>query len=404
MFKEAQDRYLFVLLLLSLLVSFALILRESGTVPAWPMDQHFVSTVDLRLGRSEGHWVFHYPILGHAGGITPSVIAGAYKLLIPTSPQTLNWHIRALSAALYLVSAYLLCKTIIKAPSLRPITLIVIATSGSQILQPSSEVIAGGLLGLFIVCAMKRYHPLLSAGFLVAFGLCKIELLLSIPALTLAWYLYQRRVSTRRATIIPIAVLAWFALLVLPGLVVHGPELLGVSRSFLTFSITYNWMFAPHQFSGYVEPANMDWTSFAAAQFPGANSVLDVIQRFPTKYLHFFSICFFESLLTFIETFRFMLIPMALLIVSRCSIPRLRFPIMCILALVIFTLLPASLLTWIHVRYLARYVPLVLCVVAAGCSEIQLRYAKPTFMACGWLTIVIQLINLDKLSQGSHFY
>jgi hypothetical protein len=251
---------------------------------------------------------------------------------------------------------------------------------------------------------MNRCHPLLSAAFLVAFGLCKIELLLSVPALSVIWYLYQRRISTSRATLIPLAVLAWFSLLVLPGLAVHGLDLFGVSRSFLTFTMTYNWKFAPHQFSGYVETANMDWPGFAAAQFPGANSVLDVIRQFPRKYLHFFSICFFESILAFIETFRFMLIPMALLIVSRCWIPRLRFPILCILALVIFTLVPASLLTWIHVRYLVRYVPLVLCVVAAGCSEIPFKYAKPTFHACGWLTILVQLINLDKLSQVSHFY
>jgi hypothetical protein len=369
------------------------------------MDQHFVSTADLRLGRSNGHWVFHFPILDHAGGITPSLFAGFYKLLIPTSTANLNWHFRAFSATLYLVAAYLLCKTLIRIPSWRPITLLLISTSGAQLLQPSSEVVAGGLLGFFIVSAMKQWNIFITAGFLVAFGLCKSELLLAIPALTLAWYLWQREFSTQRATTIPFAVLAWLTVFSLPGLAVHGTRLFGMGRSFLTFTISYNWMFMLHQFPGYVEPKSIDWPSFATATFPGVNSVFDVMLMFPRRYLHFYSVCFSESILALIQTFQFMLIPTALLVISsRGWIPRLRFPLLCLLALIVFTLLPASLLTWIHVRYLARYTPLALCLVAAGCSEMALPYSKSTFMTCAWLTIITQVMNLNKLSQTSHFY
>ena len=87
-----------------------------------------------------------------------------------------------------------------------------------------SEVMAGGLLGLLIVCAMNKWNPLTSAGHLVAFGLCEIELRLSIPALPLIWYLHQRPISNRRATLIPLAVLAWFTVLAFPSLARAWPQ------------------------------------------------------------------------------------------------------------------------------------------------------------------------------------
>lgn len=79
-------------------ITAVLIFKDSGVVPPHPMDQSFAGTADVRIGRTNGHWFFHYPTLGYSGGITSSLIAGIYKLLIPTSPDTLNWHIRILGA------------------------------------------------------------------------------------------------------------------------------------------------------------------------------------------------------------------------------------------------------------------------------------------------------------------
>jgi hypothetical protein len=85
--------------------SMAVIFAGPGTPAAWPMDQSFASTADLHIGRPNVHWEFHYPYLQHSGDITSSVIAGLYKLLVPTTPSSLNWHIKILGMIGFLVSS-----------------------------------------------------------------------------------------------------------------------------------------------------------------------------------------------------------------------------------------------------------------------------------------------------------
>jgi len=54
------------------------------------MGQHFAETVNVQLHRTNGHWVFQYPNLQNAGGITASLSAGFNKLIIPTNHKNLN--------------------------------------------------------------------------------------------------------------------------------------------------------------------------------------------------------------------------------------------------------------------------------------------------------------------------
>jgi hypothetical protein len=64
--------------------------------------------------------VFQYPNLQHAGGISSSLTAGLYKLIIPTTHENLNWHFRIFSMATLLISSFSLFQTAIpKNPGLR---------------------------------------------------------------------------------------------------------------------------------------------------------------------------------------------------------------------------------------------------------------------------------------------
>jgi len=85
-----QDRglyFLLFLLVLAIFISAAYILKDSGMPLAQPMDQSFISTANPRLGRSNGSWIFQYPNIMFSGGITSSLIAGAYKLIVPQSQK-----------------------------------------------------------------------------------------------------------------------------------------------------------------------------------------------------------------------------------------------------------------------------------------------------------------------------
>jgi hypothetical protein len=92
-FSDDERTGLFVflgLVSIAILVSAAVIFRGSGVVPSWPMDQSFAHLADLHIGRENGHWVFHYPSLQNSGGIASVLIAGLYKLIVPTSKDNLN--------------------------------------------------------------------------------------------------------------------------------------------------------------------------------------------------------------------------------------------------------------------------------------------------------------------------
>jgi len=101
------------ILVSAILISISVILKQSGVVPGAPMDQHFVETVNIQLLRSNGHWVFQYPNLQHAGGISSSLTAGLYKLIIPTTHENLNWHFRSFSMAALLISSFSLFRAAI---------------------------------------------------------------------------------------------------------------------------------------------------------------------------------------------------------------------------------------------------------------------------------------------------
>jgi hypothetical protein len=108
-----------LLLVLALIASALAILKDSGVVPAWPMDQSFAQVADLRIGKANGSWVFQYPNLQSSGAITSTLIAGLYKLIVPTTVDTLNWHIRILAMGMYLISVYMLILSFLRRISVR---------------------------------------------------------------------------------------------------------------------------------------------------------------------------------------------------------------------------------------------------------------------------------------------
>jgi hypothetical protein len=124
------------ILIATLLISAFLILRDSGIVPAAPMDQHFAETVDLHIRYAQNSWSFQYPALQNSGGITSSLIAGLYKLVIPTTHENLNWHIRILAMATYLVSTYFMANRFISSKPLQILAYLIIASSGFQFSSP----------------------------------------------------------------------------------------------------------------------------------------------------------------------------------------------------------------------------------------------------------------------------
>src|SRR5262249_1991759 len=133
--------------------------------------------VDLHIYYNGTNWVFQYPKLSWSGGITGSLIVGLYKLVIPTSVETLNWHVKIFSATLFLISVFWLARAY-KLDCLNQMAVLaVVVPSGLLLLEPSTEVLAGAFLNFFAITIRWHRHAILQGLFLAVFSLIKVELL-----------------------------------------------------------------------------------------------------------------------------------------------------------------------------------------------------------------------------------
>ena len=212
--------------LASLLLSAFLILRDSGIVPPHPMDQSFAETVDLHIKNNNGKLILSYPNLQYSGGITSSLVIGLYKLIVPATHESLNWHVRIFSMLVYLVSGFALIFRFVKYDPARLLAILLLATSGFQFIQPSSELIAGASLSMFVLCASIGLPPLITFLFLAIFALSKVEFAIAAVAMALFW-LWRGTSSAAygretKAVWTFFAFFGWMALFLLPAFVLAG--------------------------------------------------------------------------------------------------------------------------------------------------------------------------------------
>lgn len=396
-----------LLLLIALVMSAVVILRDSGVVPAWPMDQAFVEAADLRISRVNGSWVFHYPDLQDSGGITSKLIAGFYKLIVPTTSQNLNWHIRILAMVMYLVSGALLTQSFLKNTSVRLVSLALIACSGYQFVQPSSELFAASLLCLFLICIVNRFPVWFASLLLVGYGFGKVELVLSSLVLAVFWMWIERNDPSRRF-MIPVSFLFWFATLLLPSIRVNGWQTLSGSRSWPAFAPKYTSLFHPHQ----INPPNNDPWGYSNQTidiiFPKSeHKVINVILRYPRLYLDYFILSLNQSILNILAATKLLILPAIFWFASpRLPLsPRMKVASIALLIVCFFGLFPATLLGFIHIRYVMRYYPLIV-VVLLGLFLDEHQEKKWIYNAT-WIaaigTLILQLIFLPEVISQSHY-
>jgi hypothetical protein len=404
--ERAGLAVLLCLLLFALLASALAILRESGVVPPWPMDQSFAQVADLRIGRENGSWVFHYPNLQNSGGITSVLIAGIYKLIVPTTASNLNWHIRILAMAGYLISSACLILVYLRHSSVRLISFVLVAVSGYQFVQPSSELFAATLLCFFLVCAVQRSSVWLASLLLVGYGFCKVELILSSMILAGYWMWSERR-DPKRRLLIPLSYVTWFGALLLPSIRLNGIQTLSGSRSWEAFKVKYTSLFHPHQLSA---PSEDPWDyshQTIDKIFPDSDhKIINVIRKYPRMYLDYLALAFTQSLLNILGGIKLLVIPAAICLTApRISTERLRFATGALLIMILFGLIPAAFMGFVHVRYVMRYYPLIVVVLLGLCldSKQERAWVQPLVWVAAIATLILQIIFLPEVVQQSHF-
>jgi len=325
-------------------LSAALILSRDGRIPAHPQDQSFVSTADLRIGQENGVWFFHYPRLQWAGGITGTLTAGLYKLVLPTSPDSLNHHFKIFSMLLFFLAGYLLAGKHLKTRWGLFIFIGLMASSGFQFIEPSTEVLACAYLALFLYGFSSAWHPAVLSFLLACFGLCKVEFVLPAGAILLYWVLTER--SKKGKMLILGSFTLWIALFISPVIYLYGKEAVFGNRDIVVFSGYYASLRGYGTLDG-----KMAWSS----EFPKAKSFLDVIILYPQVYLTFVKLAMIKSLKVFLCA----LSGITPILIARWAhykkeVFSNRFE-SAVLVGFISAMLPATLIAYLHFRYMGKF-------------------------------------------------
>jgi hypothetical protein len=403
---KAGDWLLLGVAMVCIALSVAVILAGPGTPSAWPMDQSFVSTADIRIWRSDGNWVFQYPYLQHSGGITSSLIAGIYKLIIPTTENSVNWHIKILGMIGFLVSSLFLLKTFVPGQPARILAFLIISCSGYQFIEPTSELFAATLFNLFLVAAYRNWNPILSSGLLAGFGLCKVELLLAAIVIAMYWAYGWSRRNRQLSKSITLWFIGWLAVFLFPGFVVHGLESVSGTRSLIAFDQHYGMLFSPHQFTQNWQTEYSGEMQFVKNIFGNAQSIQEVVLRHPRQYLDFLALSALQSIINVGETLKFLALPVLVLLWRRQWPSELRFPLIVLTLALVFTLLPAWLFAFVHIRYLSRYFPAIVVMITAGClysSGASATTMKRLLWVSGLITFLWQISSISTVINNAHF-
>ena len=385
------------ILAVAVLISALIILQGSGVVPKPLMDQHFVETINLQLRREDGNIVFQYPNLMHAGGITSSLIAGIYKLIIPTSPSNLNWHFKIFAMASSLISSFFLLRTAIpRVLSLRILGFLIIATSGFQLLEPSSDVLSASLLSLFFIAVLRRWPLFVTALVLATFGLCKVELTLSAVALALFWFFWEWRQGRAKPYLTLLFTALFLSLYLAPAFVLSGSNPFTSDRSSTAFFSAYRDFMRLHQFQ-LVPPTEQEADiAMRSTVFHDAPSFRDVLSKHPDLYFDYVGVSAARSLPNVMKVFKFMTIPSLLVLSQFRSIRENKFLLLGTMLVAVCVILPAWLVIFVRMRYVAKILPIVTAATIACALELapKRKIALQLVWLCGLSSILWQVFAL----------
>jgi hypothetical protein len=360
-----------------------LILIAPGVRPVW--DQSFIA---YRF--SSGYPHFETGIVSH-------LLVGTVNALVPYEPVSTNTLIRALAALLYLGSAALLAWSLTGRDRLWAFVAFTLlaATTRFPFLWLSSELFAGAFLMLFLWSLVRGHAFPITGLLLVLFSLSKADL--ALPGVLVAGYLVLRPDPLPRWQRA-----AWLggmaALLVVPSL--FTPSYYGQfgGRTWVAFGQHYGELVRELQ----LEPAPAGWGAWVMyldRAFPGAGSVWEAATAHPRRYLYFVSLSLAESTIRLLPAKLLLLIPLA-----AYFFPRMPASWKVTVLLLLSTVVPIVLLSFLHVRYQARLYPIALFVIFAGLRAGTHRRWQELAVAGVLAAILLwQVVDLVPVLQSAHW-
>jgi hypothetical protein len=368
------------------------------------MDQGFVY-VDLGIRHNGKTWEFHYPLLPWAGGITASLLVGLYKLVVPTSVDTLNYHVKILTAILFLTSSFLLAQAFLANKINQIIAVAIVASSGLQILEPSTEAISASFLNIFVLGVKRGWTPLAQALFLSLFSLVKAEMVLIGVSLSLV-YLLTAPQTWRQKTIFSCAYACFLLLFLFPSFYLYG--ITGVSIGQRGFG-AIEWKLCT-----LLVHASTNNLPCVNGKLVGASSFAEFVLQNPRSYTDIVIQSFPEVLKRAIYDLGafWLFFPVGLFLCRKIHLdPTDRFLIYVTGAAFIITFLMCVLVGYAQPRYWIRFycilaVGTLLCWEKARLADERLeKHIFPIFVALIGLSLICQnLVRIGPFMAHPHSF
>jgi hypothetical protein len=360
-----------------------LIVLRPGVEPMW--DQSFIG---YRFAQGYPHF---------ESGIVSHLLVGLVNSVVPFQPEVSNTLVRAVAALLYVGAASVLAWSVTGPERLRAFVafVLLVVSTGFPFLWLSSELFAGAFL-MLLLWSVVREHSIVVLGLLLGlFAFSKADL--ALPGLLMGAYLVLRAgpvARWRRALVVG----AVAAVLLVPSLWTPSYYARFGGRTWVAFSQHYGELVKEHQL-GEAPSGFGAGRRYTAISFPGATTVGEAALRYPRRYVHFVALALAESSIRLVRTKLLLLLPAALLLFGALR-PSWRISVLILLS----SLVPIVLLSFLHVRYQARLYPLALFVIFAGLRAGSLHpWQRRALAALLAAVLVWQLVDIVPVLGSAHW-
>jgi hypothetical protein len=233
----------------------------------------------------------------------------------------------------------------------------------------SSELFAGAFLMLSLWSLKKRMSFVVVAIIIIFFSFTKPDLIFSGSIIGIFIALAQS--SSWRGKITNLCILIAVVILFLVPIFLQSgiSGILPEGRGLYSFGQHYAAMIAPHQ----VTPAPKDtWIEYEKLIIPiwgEHKSVWQAIKGHPMLYLDFIFLSLRQTIVNFCTSYLIFLAPIALYCLRITKQRQLKI----ISLLFLLNFIPITLFAFMHVRYAARFYPLLLFMILLGLPELYQR-------------------------------
>jgi len=304
-------------------------------------------------------------------GMSAQLLVIAIRSIVPAQGPALHEWVRLAAMLFYVGAAAALAARWLTSRALLAAFLAFLFASQYPLLWLSTELFAGGFLCLALLAHCAGWPRPVVGVLLALLSLTKSELVLVAGALLLVWL---PRASRRDALELAGSFAGTLALLLLPGLVLQGPGYLtdygDTDRGFATFAQHFAALVAPFQLGADAPNPWLHPEPYVERVFPAARSIGDVVAQPGLAYLDFVALSLARGIRKVGWVLNWAALAVPILVVARRRAGlRLEAREKALLATFV-GMLPFVLLSYPHIRYLARYYPLFLLLVLASVERL----------------------------------